>query len=124
MLAALLALTSSVSFAQAPAMDREVAKAVEGIGGAAALQELETLAIDASGVRWVLDEGFTPGGEASRMGPYTVQVSYDVANGNLHLDHTREVAGQVREQMEIVAGDIGYLDGHDGRFGDPESSEQ
>ena len=38
------------------------------------------------------------------MGPFTAQVSYDVENGNLRVDHTREVAGSVREQAEIVVG--------------------
>jgi glyoxylase-like metal-dependent hydrolase (beta-lactamase superfamily II) len=97
-------------------------KAVMALGGEEALQGLTTFSLDATGVRWVLDEGFTAGGPADRIGPYTVTVQYDVANGALRLDQTRETLGQPRSLIEVVAGDVGYLDGQDGRFGQPMQS--
>jgi glyoxylase-like metal-dependent hydrolase (beta-lactamase superfamily II) len=45
-----------------------------------------------------------------------------VANGALRLDQTRETLGQPRSLIEVVAGDVGYLDGLDGRFGQPAQS--
>jgi hypothetical protein len=69
-----------------------------------------------------MDEGFVPGGAAGPIGAYTVTVYYDIANSNLRLEQTRVTLGQSRTLTEVVSGDVGYLDGRDGRFGAPTQS--
>ncbi|MCB0142245.1 MAG: hypothetical protein KDE50_20245, partial [Caldilineaceae bacterium] len=94
-------------------------KAVNALGGAEALAGLETLATASTGVRWVLDEGYVPGGAPVRIGAYTDTVQIDVVNSSIHISQTRETLGQARNLIEVVAGDQGYMDGQDGRFGQP-----
>ncbi|HEX9926219.1 MAG TPA: MBL fold metallo-hydrolase [Anaerolineae bacterium] len=97
-------------------------KALAGVGGEEALQGLTALSIEASGIRWVLDEGFVSGGPAGMVGPYTLQVAYDIEGDNLRLDHTRESLGQERQVSEIIAGDLGYVEGQDANFGPPDKN--
>ncbi|MEZ4865519.1 MAG: MBL fold metallo-hydrolase [Caldilineaceae bacterium] len=94
-------------------------KAIMAIGGAEALEGLTAFTLEANGVRWVLDEGYVPGGGADRIGSFSATVTYDVANGNLRVEQSREVLGQSRNLTEVVASNVGYLDGLDGRFGQP-----
>ncbi|MEZ4706127.1 MAG: MBL fold metallo-hydrolase [Caldilineaceae bacterium] len=113
-------LTAAVVLAQdAVQSATPLEKAVNALGGAEALAGLETFSTESTGVRWVLDEGFVPGGEPVRIGAYTATVQIDVVNSNIHIAQTRETLGQARDLIEVVAGDAGYMDGQDGRFGQP-----
>ena len=122
--ALLLGLTVTAAFAQAGTMQvtSPLGKAIEAVGGEEALQSLSAFTVEASGVRWVLDEGFVPGGEPVRIGAYSTSVTVDLAGGNLRVEQTKETLGNARDLTEVVAGDVGYKDGQDGRFGGPGQS--
>ncbi len=105
---------------QAPSLaPSPLEKAIAGVGGEEALQNLNGFAIEARGVRWVLDEGFTPGGEAGRIGPFQVQVNYDITGDALRLDYTLQSVGIERQVSEVIAGQLGYIDGQNANFGPP-----
>lgn len=114
------ALTVAGVFAQGTSLEAAtpLEKAIMGVGGAEALTGLSAFSLEATGARWVFDESLMPG-IAGRIGGYTATVTYDVANSNLRIDQTRETLGTPRDLIEVVAGDVGYLDGQDGRFGQP-----
>ena len=86
-------------------------KAVMGVGGAEALKNLHALSIEAGGVRHIHDEGFVPGGELRFVGPYAWQVNYDIAGDNLRVDHTYGSGENARMLSEIIAAELGALDG-------------
>lgn len=117
---------SVLSFAAVQAQDGQlqpvqtpVEKAVMGLGGEEALQNLSSYVIGASGVRWVHDEGFEPGSSADLIGPFTWQISNDVASGALRVDHSFGSGDSARPLSEIIVGDIGILDGRNANFGPP-----
>ena len=122
--ALLVSVTATVAFAQdgTMAVATPLEKAVMAVGGEEALQNLNSFTVEASGVRWVLDEGFVPGGDPVRIGTYATKVSYDLTAGNLRVEQTKETLGQARDLTEVIAGDLGYKDGQDGRFGAPGQS--
>lgn len=115
------ALTVAGVFAQGAALQTAtpLEKAVVAVGGAEALAGLNAVALDVTGVRWVLDEGFVPGGAPVRIGAYTETVTIDIANGNLRIEQTKETLGNSRNLTEVVSAEGGYLSGLDGRFGQP-----
>lgn len=119
-----LGLTATVAFAQTGTMQTTtpLEKAVMAVGGEEALQNLSAFAVEATGVRWVLDEGYVPGGAPVRIGAYTNTVTVDLVGGNLRVEQTKETLGQSRDLTEVIAGDVGYKDGLDGRFGAPGQS--
>lgn len=113
-------LTVAAVFAQdAVQVATPLEKAVEAVGGSEALAGLSTFSTESTGVRWVQDEGYVPGGEPVRIGAYTATVQIDAVNGNIHIAQTREMVGQPRDLIEVVANNVGYMDGQDGRFGQP-----
>lgn len=92
-------------------------RAVAGVGGARALNQLSRLTIAANGTRWVFDEGFDPG--VDPIGPFEVQVAYDIAAGALRLDYLAESRGVKRPVREVIAGQLGYIEGVDANGGQP-----
>ena len=94
-----------------------LARAVSGVGGARALDQLSRFTIAANGTRWVLDEGFDPG--VDRIGPFEVQIAYDIAADALRLDYTAESRGVKRPVREVIAGQLGYIQGVDANGGQP-----
>ncbi len=120
----LLGLTVTTAFAQDGTMQTmtPLEKAVMAVGGEEALQNLTAFTVESTGVRWVLDEGYEPGGEPVRIGTYTNTVTSDLAGGNLRVGQTKETLGQSRALTEVIVGDVGYKDGLDGRFGAPGQS--
>lgn len=94
-------------------------KAVMGVGGEDALQNLDSYTLSASGLRWVHDEGFEPGSRADLIGPFEWQISYNIAEGNLRVDHQFGSGENARALSEIIAGDLGVLDGRSSNFGPP-----
>ena len=118
---ALVTLTLATAGAQGSALQVQtpLEKAVEGIGGEDLLQDFDTLSIEASGVRFVHDEGFVVGDKAEMSGPFEVQINYDIAGDALRLDYTLVSAGNERQVSEIINADLGVLDGQDSNFGGP-----
>ncbi len=96
-----------------------IEKAVAAMGGPSALQNLNGFITQASGERWILDEGFNVGAGATRRGTFDAQITYDVAGNRLRLDYGIAAAGIERQLSEVIAGELGYLDGQDGNFGGP-----
>jgi glyoxylase-like metal-dependent hydrolase (beta-lactamase superfamily II) len=94
-------------------------KALAGVGGEDAVSSLDRLAIESGGTRWVRDEGFTPGGQAGMIGPFEVQFTYDIAGDALRLDYVMQSIGNERQVSEVIAGELGYLDGMNANFGAP-----
>jgi glyoxylase-like metal-dependent hydrolase (beta-lactamase superfamily II) len=91
--------------------------AVAGVGGTRALNQLSRFTIAANGTRWVLDEGFDPGSDP--IGPFEVQINYDIAADALRLDYTAESRGVKRPVREVIAGQLGYIQGVDSNGGQP-----
>jgi glyoxylase-like metal-dependent hydrolase (beta-lactamase superfamily II) len=96
-------------------------KALTGLGGQEALQNLAAFSAESQGMRWTIDEQFSPGASAGPAGTFSLQMVYDIAGGNLRLDYTRQAGAGERQVSEIIAGDVGYLDGQDAAFGAPAS---
>ena len=118
----LAGLTISAALAQGSqlqAVPTSLEKAVAGLGGVETLQQLSGLAIGARGVRWIHDEGLTPGSTAGMIGPFEVQVNYDITGDALRLDYNLQSVGLERQVSEVIAGELGYIDGQDGNFGPP-----
>ena len=90
-----------------------------GLGGAEALQQLSGFTMVAGGVRWPPDEGLVPGGTADKIGPFEVQVNYDITGDALRLDYNLESRGQPRHVREVIAGALGYIEGVDVNNGQP-----
>lgn len=90
-------------------------KALTGVGGEDALQNLVSFTIESTGTRWIYDEQFSPGDPAGRVGDFTLELNYDLAGDNLRLDYVR---GE-RQVSEVIAGELGYIDGQDAAFGPP-----
>lgn len=120
----LVSMTSTAAIAQDGSMQvaSPLEKAVMAVGGEAALQSLTAFTVEATGVRWVLDEGYEPGGEPVRIGAYSTMVTVDLVGENLRVEQTKETLGNARDLTEVIAGDVGYKDGQDGRFGAPGQS--
>ena len=95
-------------------------KTLAGLGGADALQEMSALSIEAAGTRWEIDELYSPGATDERGIPFTMQLRYDLAGDKLRLDYTRERPAVGEQQMsQIIAGELGVIEGQDARFGPP-----
>ncbi|MDX1520298.1 MAG: MBL fold metallo-hydrolase [Anaerolineae bacterium] len=121
MLLVLVSLTSAGVFAQGASLQVQtpLEKAITGVGGEEALSSLAAVAIDTSGIRWVHDEGFTPGGPPGMIGPFEAQITYDIGGDNLRLDYVMQSLGNERQVSEVIAGELGYLDGMNANFGAP-----
>src|SRR5215212_4380791 len=94
-----------------------LARAVAGLGGTRALNQLSRFTIAANGTRWAFDEGFDPG--ADRIGPFEVQIAYDIAADAVRLDYSAESRGVKRLVREVIAGQLGYIEGVDANGGQP-----
>jgi mono/diheme cytochrome c family protein len=94
-------------------------KLIAGLGGEESLQGLKTLSLASSGSRWVHDEDLVPGGEAKMIGPFELQLNYDIGSDALRLDYTMESIGNERQVSEVVVGELGYFDGQAANFGPP-----
>jgi glyoxylase-like metal-dependent hydrolase (beta-lactamase superfamily II) len=94
-----------------------LARAVAGLGGTRALDQLTRFTLAANGTRWVFDEGFDPG--VDPIGPFEVQIAYDIAADALRLDYSAESRGVKRPVREVIAGQLGYIQGVDANGGQP-----
>ncbi len=96
-------------------------KALAGIGGQAALDELASLSFTATGARSMAGEGYVATDDAFIVSTFTVDVIIDIANDRLRLDYVRDIPlfGATTTFSEIVDGNLGYIDGAENVAGFP-----
>lgn len=100
--------------------DAIVKRAAIRLGGVGRIRGLRTITSAATGTRWTLDEGFTPGEGAAIPGPYEVDTTYDVRGDRFRLDYDVVSFGFVERQItELVDAQAGYLVGQDNNFAPP-----
>jgi len=98
-------------------------KAFAGIGGKAAIQNLQGFAMETAGRRWAPGEGYRP--EDLLLGSTYdgTQVRYDVKGDRLSINHKRTLnifnANAPQNYTEIIRGNLGFLDGSESLFGAP-----
>lgn len=98
-------------------------KAYAGIGGKDLVQAMTAITLDVTGERYIAGEGFKPGAAAMFVSNFATTINYDIAGNNLRLDYTRDISflGGMFKTMfsEILADDLGYIDGTESIFGIP-----
>ena len=99
-------------------------KALVGIGGQSALEGLSSFVIEASGTRWIKDEGATPYDSAKESNTFTTNISYDLTQDRLRLDYENTITffgfDEPQVYSDIIVGTTGYITGADNIFGIPE----
>ncbi|HXF67966.1 MAG TPA: MBL fold metallo-hydrolase [Burkholderiales bacterium] len=109
-----------------------VARAVQAMGGEAALERIRTLAIHGEDVQWEIESSYEPGARAKpRQGAESrFFVQRDLVSGAARIDWERRVVRTPKPLLfnysEILAGGIGYVSGvdsasrtHASRMSDP-----
>ncbi|WP_394838122.1 MBL fold metallo-hydrolase [Pendulispora rubella] len=95
----------------------------ESLGGAAALDAMRTLSIEATGLHSAYDEGVDPGGAPTPASDFTFAGRIDVGADQMLLSYKRNylaiVPGATSDYSEIVAGQRGYVRGIESVFGGP-----
>jgi glyoxylase-like metal-dependent hydrolase (beta-lactamase superfamily II) len=98
-------------------------RVIEAIGGEQALGELAQVQIDATGSRFVANEGYVPGGPTSDASTFETRTGIDFETVGLRLDITRNPlfipAPMPFVITELVDGELGYVDGLESIFGGP-----
>ena len=118
MLVALVSLISVTSYAAVGKAD-PVNRAVEALGGEAALNQLKTIAMRGSDTNWEIESSVHSGesAELRKGAESTFNVRRDLAAGNARTDRQRTVVRTPQPLLqnfsEIVAGEIGYVSGVD-----------
>lgn len=101
-------------------------RVVAGLGGEAALIGLEAVELEVGGSRWASDEGVTPRESTVPASDYTATISIDVALAAMRLEQQRTLTfaglGLPLSYAEIIAGQLGYVDGVDNLFGAPSAA--
>lgn len=96
-----------------------VKRAVEAVGGEAALSQLKTVAIRGSDTQWEIESSLDPGKAAKpRQGSESkFLIQRDLASGDTRIDWNRRVVRTpkplLQNYSEILAGGIGYVSGID-----------
>jgi glyoxylase-like metal-dependent hydrolase (beta-lactamase superfamily II) len=93
-------------------------KAYAGVGGKAALENLKSFAIQATGERYIGYEGYRPESEAVRSNNFQTTTSFDVEGNRVTIQHSRTVLFFSAQQTfrEVLLANTGYLDGTDSAF--------
>lgn len=95
-------------------------KALYGMGGQDALAGLTSFEIQASGLRHLGGEGFSPTDPAITVSTLDTTVSYDIANDGIRIDYARNLlalfAGVSLTYSDIISGQLGYVEGTDSVF--------
>jgi glyoxylase-like metal-dependent hydrolase (beta-lactamase superfamily II) len=97
----------------------ELDKLLDALGGAAALNGIETVSLTSDVLRWELDEHFMPEDVDSSSMSYSSAGYYDAASDSLRLDVTRNRAVGEQSASYIIAGQLGAISGQDGMFAPP-----
>lgn len=98
-------------------------RVIEGIGGEGALGDLAQVEIEATGSRYVADEGYTPGDDVLDASSFQTRTDLDFENAGIRIDITRMPlfipTGMPLDITELVDGDVGYVVGTESIFGFP-----
>lgn len=98
-------------------------RVIEGIGGEGALGDLAQVEIEATGSRFVADEGYTPGDDVLDASSFQTRTDLDFENAGIRIDITRMPlfipTGMALDITELVDGDVGYVVGTESIFGFP-----
>ncbi|MCG8419284.1 MAG: MBL fold metallo-hydrolase [Proteobacteria bacterium] len=95
-------------------------KAVAGIGGQTALNDLTGFTIQANGVRSLRGQGFRYDLAAEDVDRFETVTSVDLNNETIRVDWSRTIlplGGKSLQYSEIINGNLGYVDGDDSAFG-------
>lgn len=102
-------------------------KAFVGIGGEDLVAGLTSMEVTSAGARWLPGESFRPTDAAPKVSTFDASLSFDLAADSLRVDYTRDInlLGLMVQTnfSEIVAGDVGVVEGVEGIFGGPPSSD-
>lgn len=102
-------------------------KVFVGIGGEDLLAGLTTLKVSSSGAHWMPGEWFRPTDPLQRVATFDLDLSFDLEADNLRLHYVRELTflgiTAHTDFSEIIAGDVGVVDGVDALFGGPPNVE-
>ena len=115
--AALAACGSGGSDSSGPLPTAQIALASNAMGGAAALQAVQSQTITASGQRFEAEQTFTPGDPPRNVSDFQVTLSQDLANNRLRFDWQWNVVYPFAAQLQfadVTDGGIGFVDGQDG----------
>jgi glyoxylase-like metal-dependent hydrolase (beta-lactamase superfamily II) len=106
--------------ARAGQVSAALQRAVDAVGGAAALRDLRSFRYSASTQRWVLDEAFRAGAGAELAATVESRVRYVLPAGGrraeLRVDAVRTSSGGERPVHEVIAGRRGFIRGVDANF--------
>ena len=93
-------------------------RAVDGIGGCAALTGLRGFALDSNRIRYVMGQGPEPGTGLHRYSMSEGKISHDLAGDRFYGDfiHTGQYVGSKRRVTELVIGQTGYITGFNDFF--------
>ena len=105
--------------AQAPAAQRSIDLAVEGLGGEEALEGLNAFRLQARGNVSIFDEGPEPGNTVSPAATFRLVLTYDLRGSRLRADYVRTSVGTDRRVSEVVVGRRGFISGADANFQPP-----
>ena len=92
---------------------------VDAVGGMDALADLSSFTIEATIERFSTGESMSPDDGAVPASTYDAVVNYDISGDNLRIDYQRTTGFNDAMFSVIIAGDLGYMEGNDGRFGAP-----
>ena len=94
---------------------------LEGLGGRGPLDTLSNFVIDATVMRGATGEGPQPVFEPDAPFTLSMLLTYDVEGDSLRLDYVRGEPAPATYN-EVIAGNLGYMEGTDSRFGNSEGS--
>lgn len=93
--------------------NRVLSKAIDAIGGRAAINDLAGFSVTGTRVRYVMNQGPEPGIGLHRYSSSKANITHDLKAGRFRGDfvHTGQYVGIDRQVTEIVDGHAGYLTG-------------
>ncbi len=99
-------------------------KALDAVGGRAALQELRAFSYEAAGDRFESGQSVNPEAGPIRSSSFNLSVLYDVESDRLSLDWQRQIFDPLRGAIayrDIIDGDLGYQTGNNSVFNPPDT---
>jgi glyoxylase-like metal-dependent hydrolase (beta-lactamase superfamily II) len=97
-------------------------RVIEAIGGEEALGDLAQVTVEATGSRFIVDEGYAPG-DVLDASTFETRTSIDFDDAGMRIEIVRTPlfipAPMPLEVNEIVSGNLGYVDGLESIFGFP-----
>lgn len=97
-------------------------RVIEGIGGEGALGDLAQVEIEATGTRYIVDEGYMPG-DVVDASSFETRTDLDFENAGIRIDISRTTlfipTGMPLVITELVDDDVGFVVGTESIFGFP-----